>query len=128
MVYIKSQGVIHRDIKCANVLVATGPVLKLSDFGLSKTFAIGASSRASTMLGTPLYVAPEVANGNYTSAVDMFSLGLVFVAILLLDDNFFSRLPDPKLPYVMLSHPILAVEFFKGIRYRRRGRFCHKSY
>ena len=73
--YIKSRGVIHRDIKCANILVAKGPMLKLSDFGLSKIFTIGESSRGHTLVGSLNYVAPEIAHGNYTSAIDVFSMG-----------------------------------------------------
>ena len=75
---MKSRGVIHRDIKCANVLVSNGPILKLGDFGLSKVYSIDQSSRGTTMVGTPLYVAPEIAMGQYSSAVDMFSMGTLF--------------------------------------------------
>ena len=73
--YLNSRGVIHRDIKCANILVAQGAVVKLADFGLSKTFDFGESSRAHTLVGTLNYIAPEVSKGEYTIAVDMFSLG-----------------------------------------------------
>ena len=76
--YLKSRGVIHRDIKCANIFVAQSqqtPTLKLGDFGLSKTYAIGQSSRGHSLVGTPFYLAPEVAEGSYTSSIDMFSMG-----------------------------------------------------
>lgn len=52
-------GVIHRDIKGANVLVDNYGVCKLADFGSSKTLSI-MSSDMGTLCGTPNFMAPEV--------------------------------------------------------------------
>ena len=67
--------VVHRDIKPGNILVHSRQPLhvKLSDFGLSKEGNI-----LQTFCGTHNYLAPEVyENGTYTSAVDIWSLGVV---------------------------------------------------
>ena len=69
-------GIVHRDVKPGNVLVADDGVAKISDFGISH--ALGDVSLTSTGLvtGTPAYLAPEVARGEpATPASDVFSLG-----------------------------------------------------
>jgi serine/threonine protein kinase len=83
------QGVLHRDIKPENLMVvgvlgAPGGNLVLLDFGLAKfyeTYSDILSSKArnrTSVAGTPLYMAPEVAAGNSPSCQsDIYSLGLV---------------------------------------------------
>ncbi|KAJ9624519.1 Protein kinase protein rad53 [Taxawa tesnikishii (nom. ined.)] len=73
--YLHSQCLAHRDIKPANILVESrSPFsIKLADFGLVKDM-----SALQTCCGTALYAAPEIWKGSgYTSAVDIWSLGLV---------------------------------------------------
>ena len=81
--------VIHRDIKPGNILMQSspqGPVAKICDFGLAKIFNPEATSLyMSTDAGTPMYRAPEQfvkGRQQYTSAVDVFSLGLVYMGLL----------------------------------------------
>lgn len=82
--------VVHRDIKPENILVQCRDAfqIKLGDFGLSK-----ASEDLKTLCGTPRYLAPELAQfrgparvpgpvGNYTAAVDIWSLGVVIFELL----------------------------------------------
>ena len=85
--YIHSNNVVHRDIKLENYLVTKigdQVVIKLTDFGLSKLFEDHACDEnvMKTFVGTRYYRAPELISGaEYSDAVDIFSLGLVFLAV-----------------------------------------------
>ena len=79
-------GIIHRDIKPENVLVdASGDevVLKLTDFGIARLSHGPALTRQASLLGTPEYMAPEVANsGPATPAADLYAIGIVLYEML----------------------------------------------
>ena len=85
MQYLHSCGIVHRDIKPENLLYKTKAVdsaIMLADFGLAKVLANGQEMH--TMCGTPGYVAPEILGGKagYTSAVDIWSIGVVAYILL----------------------------------------------
>lgn len=66
----------HRDIKPENILIHNG-VLKIADFGFCKPLQ-HQDGMAETMLGSPIYMAPEVLKGEtYTMKADVWSLGVV---------------------------------------------------
>ena len=66
----------HRDIKPENILIHNG-VLKVADFGFCKPLE-HQDGMADTMLGSPIYMAPEVLKGEpYTMKADVWSLGVV---------------------------------------------------
>ncbi|XP_054617285.1 serine/threonine-protein kinase pdik1l-B-like isoform X2 [Dunckerocampus dactyliophorus] len=89
--FLHHLGIMHRDLKPDNVLVSiqpNGPVFKVADFGLSKMSEgrmDGNLTRKhfSSTCGSDFYMAPEVWGGlTYTAQADIFSLGVMFWAVL----------------------------------------------
>jgi len=69
-------GVVHRDVKPGNVLIATDGRVKITDFGVSRAVDDVQITRTGLIAGTPAFFAPEVARGRVpTAAADVFSLG-----------------------------------------------------
>ena len=74
------QGVIHRDLRPANVLVSDNDVLKVADFGTSRFLEIAA--HGTTVIGSPPYMAPEQFHGKAVFASDLYSLGVTMYQML----------------------------------------------
>lgn len=73
---LSKQNIMHRDLKPDNILMHNG-MIKLGDFGFCKPLE-SASEMACTMLGSPIYMAPEVLKGEtYNMKADIWSLGVV---------------------------------------------------
>ena len=93
--YIHSQGIVHRDIKLNNILLAPDARVFLSDFGISRVVSdrlrseIGvtctkvSAAGSGFVVGTQGYMAPEVLRGEpATAASDVYALGIVFFKLL----------------------------------------------
>lgn len=79
-----SRGVLHRDLKPGNVMIAAGDVVHVTDFGLAKHVGVDSGVTGSgTAVGTPNFMAPEQALGHSESATeqsDIYSLGAILFA------------------------------------------------
>ena len=72
------RGVVHRDIKSANLMVTPQGQVKIMDFGLAQLTERSKLTETSTILGTPSYMSPEQAVGEKTDRrTDLWSLGVV---------------------------------------------------
>ena len=99
LAYVHAQGIVHRDIKLNNILLAPDKHVVLSDFGISKVLGgrlrtdldisqtmlatTDAATGGKLIMGTKGYMAPEVLRGEaVTPAADVYSLGVVFFKLL----------------------------------------------
>ena len=73
-----SKGIVHRDIKCENIMVNTKNQIKVMDFGLAKLRGSMKNTKTSSTVGTLAYMSPEqIQGGEVDARSDIFSFGVV---------------------------------------------------
>jgi serine/threonine protein kinase/Tfp pilus assembly protein PilF len=104
--YAHAQGVLHRDVKPSNVLLAEDGRIYLADFGLARIAQAGESTISSdVMLGTPQYISPEQAMGQreLDGGTDIYSFGVVLYELIV------GRVPfSADTPYSIIHDHIYA--------------------
>jgi serine/threonine-protein kinase len=80
--YAHAQGVVHRDMKPANILVGKDGHAKITDFGIAK-LNLANITHAGHVIGTPAYMSPEQLEGEVVDGrSDLFSLGVILYTML----------------------------------------------
>jgi hypothetical protein len=96
IVYLHEQGVIHRDIKGANILISKDGGVKLTDFGVATKLNDMESNQ--DVVGTPYWMAPEIIEmTGASSASDIWSVGCTVIELLTGSPPYFDLDPMPAL-------------------------------
>ncbi len=107
--YAHQQGIVHRDVKPANIMVTKDHIVKVTDFGIAK-MASSSKTQTNIVLGTPSYMSPEqIAGKRVDGRSDIFSLGVVLYELLS------GRLPFtadnlPALLFAVAHHPHTSIQ------------------
>jgi serine/threonine protein kinase len=119
LAYVHAQGLVHRDVKPANVFLESlpggvPPRVRLLDFGLAKFLAPEAGdpalTRAGQVFGTPSYMAPEQIAGQPADArADLYAAGIVFFEMLAGAPPFRGDSSEVLRQHVMEDLPIVAL-------------------
>ncbi|KQJ85101.1 hypothetical protein BRADI_5g24870v3 [Brachypodium distachyon] len=97
LVYLHEQGVIHRDIKGANILTTKEGLVKLADFGVA-TKLTEADVNTHSVVGTPYWMAPEVIEmSGVCAASDIWSVGCTVIELLTCVPPYYELQPMPAL-------------------------------
>lgn len=97
LVYLHEQGVIHRDIKGANILTTKEGLVKLADFGVA-TKLNEADLNTHSVVGTPYWMAPEVIEmSGVCAASDIWSVGCTVIELLTCVPPYYDLQPMPAL-------------------------------
>ncbi|GKV21312.1 hypothetical protein SLEP1_g31304 [Rubroshorea leprosula] len=106
LAYLHEQGVIHRDIKGANILTTKEGLVKLADFGVA-TKLTEADVNTHSVVGTPYWMAPEVIEmSGVCAASDIWSVGCTVIELLTCVPPYYDLQPMPALfRIVQDEHP-----------------------
>jgi serine/threonine-protein kinase len=117
--YAHQHGVLHRDLKPENVLVDRQDEPFLTDFGLAKVLEFeGDLTQTVSVLGTPNYLAPELASGGArqsTVASDIYGLGAILYHLLTGQPPFAASSPLDTLRLVLDTEPVRPRALDSGI-------------
>eukprot|EP00740_Mantoniella_antarctica_P010689 CAMPEP_0181375704 /NCGR_PEP_ID=MMETSP1106-20121128/16886_1 /TAXON_ID=81844 /ORGANISM="Mantoniella antarctica, Strain SL-175" /LENGTH=267 /DNA_ID=CAMNT_0023494151 /DNA_START=200 /DNA_END=1001 /DNA_ORIENTATION=+ len=107
--HLHGQGILHRDLKAANIFIAAGDIVKLGDFGISKVLG-SQTGFCSTVVGTPYYLSPEICMGRpYNKKSDIWALGCVLYELVTQRRAFEgNHLPALVMKILKGTYPVLS--------------------
>jgi hypothetical protein len=105
--YAHAEGVIHRDVKPANIIVDDGDHATLTDFGIARIAEQNVQhTMTGTIIGSPEYMAPEQANGgDLSSSIDQYALACVLFEALTGQPPFRAETPMGVLMHQVRTAP-----------------------
>jgi serine/threonine-protein kinase len=137
--FAHEQGVIHRDVKPANIWLVPDGSVKLLDFGIAK-FSSSTMTRQGSVLGSISYMSPEQINGlEIDGRADVFSAGVVLFELLTGKKPFAGESPTAVLARIMDDEPVrvqdlppelpkpLVAAVLKALQKDREKRYRHAA-
>jgi WD40 repeat protein/serine/threonine protein kinase len=115
LAYAHKQGILHRDVKPANVLLDARGTAWLTDFGLAKTDEGDGLTDTGDVVGTVRYLAPERFQGQADARSDVYSLGLTLYELLTLRPAFDETDRNKLIAQVMHAEPPRPRQLSPGI-------------
>jgi len=125
LAYAHKQGILHRDVKPSNVMIARDGTMYLADFGLARIAEAGESTVSSdSIMGTPQYISPEQAMGkkDLDAGTDVYSFGVMLYEMVVgqvpfsadtpfsvIHDHIYTPLPLPMKVNPNVPEPVQRV-------------------
>ncbi len=138
--FAHERGVIHRDVKPANLMVASDGVLKVLDFGIARLAGSTGRTQAGMLVGTPNYMSPEQILGHELDhRSDLFAVGALLYEMLTYRQAFPGNLqtgilhriltlePEPLLEHAIGIDPALADIVARALQKERDKRYDNLS-
>ncbi len=108
LAYAHKRGIVHRDVKPANILLNQGHAL-MADFGIARAVGAGgeAMTRTGLAIGTPQYMSPEQATGDrdVDNRTDIYAVGAVLYEMLTGEPPFTGRTPQAVIARTLTERP-----------------------
>ena len=133
--YAHEHGIVHRDVKPANIVVSNDGTVKIVDFGIAR-IAGGSMTRTGLVMGTPMYMSPEQVLGQLVDRrSDIFSAGVILYELLTFQNPFgggdipsilykiVEKRPDPLSTLLPNSPPQLDNVIMKALARDREERY-----
>ena len=116
LAYIHSKNILHRDLKPMNIFLTNKNQIKIGDLGVAKL--LNANSNASTCIGTPYYLSPEICKEKpYNSKGDVWALGCILYELCTFNKPFIASNPAALILKIINGKFIPLNETNNGLNY-----------